>query len=154
MHTTYFIQDYMGPTPVYGARAEKPLQNADFADFAMKQTNICRLSGDIMKTPSYSSVGLYDLSHRPTHHSVSVSSLSLTLRRFTNRFSCFYVYVGRSVTLAATMCMVRYGTYGVGLTSVMLSATDSVARNCFVSINSIKSTNPRAAPRGFNDVLC
>jgi len=34
----------MGPTPVYGARAEKPLQNADFA---MKQTNIFRLSGDI-----------------------------------------------------------------------------------------------------------
>ena len=34
----------MGATPVYGARAEKPLQNADFA---MKQTNICRLSGDI-----------------------------------------------------------------------------------------------------------
>jgi len=27
----------MGPTPVYGARAEKPLQNADFA---MKQTNV------------------------------------------------------------------------------------------------------------------
>ena len=26
----------MGPTPVYGATAEKPLQNADFA---MKQTN-------------------------------------------------------------------------------------------------------------------
>jgi len=37
----------MGPTPVYGARAEKPLQNADFA---MKQTNICRLSGDIIIT--------------------------------------------------------------------------------------------------------
>jgi len=37
----------MGPTPVYGARAEKPLQNADFA---MKQTNICRLSGDINNT--------------------------------------------------------------------------------------------------------
>jgi len=37
----------MGPTPVYGARAEKPLQNADFA---MKQTNICRLSGDITTT--------------------------------------------------------------------------------------------------------
>ena len=36
----------MSPTPVYGARAEKPLQNADFA---MKQTNICRLSGDINK---------------------------------------------------------------------------------------------------------
>ena len=34
----------MGPTHVYGARAEKPLQNADFAK---KQTNICRLSGDI-----------------------------------------------------------------------------------------------------------
>jgi len=31
----------MGPTHVYGARAEKPLQNADFA---MKQTNICRLA--------------------------------------------------------------------------------------------------------------
>jgi len=38
-------QHYMGPTPVYGASAEKPLQNADFA---MKQTNICRLSGDII----------------------------------------------------------------------------------------------------------
>ena len=35
----------MGPTPVYGARAEKPPKNADFA---MKQTNICRLSGDII----------------------------------------------------------------------------------------------------------
>ena len=34
----------MGPTPVYGARANKNLQNADFA---MKQTNIRRLSGDI-----------------------------------------------------------------------------------------------------------
>ena len=29
----------MGPTSVYRAGAEKPLQNADFA---MKQTNICR----------------------------------------------------------------------------------------------------------------
>ena len=37
---------YMDPTPVYGARAQKPLQNADFA---MKQTNICRLGGDIIK---------------------------------------------------------------------------------------------------------
>ena len=36
----------MRPTPVYGARAEKPVQNADFA---MKQTNICRLSGDISR---------------------------------------------------------------------------------------------------------
>ena len=36
----------MGPTPVYGVRAEKPLQNADFA---MKQTNICRLSGNITR---------------------------------------------------------------------------------------------------------
>jgi len=34
----------MGPTPIYGAGAEKPVQKADFA---MKQTNICRLSGDI-----------------------------------------------------------------------------------------------------------
>ena len=33
----------MGPTPFYGARAEKKQK----ADFAMKQTNICRLSGDI-----------------------------------------------------------------------------------------------------------
>jgi len=30
----------MGPTPFYGARAEK-------TPFAIKQTNICRLSGDI-----------------------------------------------------------------------------------------------------------
>ena len=29
---------------MYGAGAEKPLQKADFA---MKETNICRLSGDI-----------------------------------------------------------------------------------------------------------
>jgi len=36
---------YMGPTPFYGARAEKKTQKADFA---MKQTNICRLSGDII----------------------------------------------------------------------------------------------------------
>ena len=36
----------MGPTPVYGARAEKSLQNSDFA---MKQTNICRLSGDMCR---------------------------------------------------------------------------------------------------------
>ena len=34
----------MGPTPSYETRAEKTPQNADFA---MKQTNICRLSGDI-----------------------------------------------------------------------------------------------------------
>jgi len=34
----------MGLTPFYGARAEK---NPQKADFAMKQTNICRLSGDI-----------------------------------------------------------------------------------------------------------
>jgi len=34
----------MGPTPFYGARAQKPPKKADFA---MKQTNICRLSGDI-----------------------------------------------------------------------------------------------------------
>jgi len=35
----------MGRTPFYGARAEKPPKKADFA---MKQTNICRLSGDII----------------------------------------------------------------------------------------------------------
>ena len=37
----------MGPTPVYGARAETPPPPKKNADFAMKQTNICRLSGDI-----------------------------------------------------------------------------------------------------------
>ena len=31
----------MGPTPVYGASSEKPLQNADFA---MKQTNYVALA--------------------------------------------------------------------------------------------------------------
>ena len=35
----------MGPTPFYGARAEKN-------PFAIKQTNICRLSGDIINTNS------------------------------------------------------------------------------------------------------
>jgi len=45
----------MGPTPVYGARAEKPPQNADFA---MMQTNIiCRLSGDINELLCYRLVG-------------------------------------------------------------------------------------------------
>ena len=34
---------YMGPTHFNGARVEKTQKN----DFAMKQTNICRLSGDI-----------------------------------------------------------------------------------------------------------
>ena len=34
----------MGLTPFYGARVEKKTQKADFA---MKQTNICHLSGDI-----------------------------------------------------------------------------------------------------------
>ena len=34
----------MGPTSFYGARAEKTPQKAYFA---MKQTNICHLSGDI-----------------------------------------------------------------------------------------------------------
>ena len=37
---------YTGPTHFYGARAEKPPKKADFAT---KQTNICRLSGDITK---------------------------------------------------------------------------------------------------------
>jgi len=36
----------MGPTPLYGASAETPSPPKK-ADFAMKQTNICRLSGDI-----------------------------------------------------------------------------------------------------------
>ena len=49
----------MGPTPVYGARAEKPLQNADFA---MKQTNICRLSGDINKDVRYINFDAYIVS--------------------------------------------------------------------------------------------
>jgi len=35
----------MGLTHYYGARAEKKPKKADFA---MKQTNICRLSGDII----------------------------------------------------------------------------------------------------------
>jgi len=35
----------MDPTAFYGARAEKTQK----ADFAKKQTNICRLSGDITK---------------------------------------------------------------------------------------------------------
>jgi len=37
----------MAPTHFYGAGAEKPLQKADFS---MKQTNICRLSGDIIRS--------------------------------------------------------------------------------------------------------
>ena len=41
----------MGPTPFYGDRAEKPPKKADFA---MKQTNICRLSGDIKKQCKHS----------------------------------------------------------------------------------------------------
>ena len=36
----------MGPTLFYGAKAEHPPPKKN--DFAMKQTNICRLSGDII----------------------------------------------------------------------------------------------------------
>jgi len=43
----------MGPTPFYGARAEKKQK----ADFAMKQTNICRLSGDINSKKTKSTGG-------------------------------------------------------------------------------------------------
>ena len=32
----------MGPTPVYGARANHPPPTQKNADFAMKQTNVCR----------------------------------------------------------------------------------------------------------------
>jgi len=53
---------YMGPTPVYGARAEKPLQKADFA---MKQTNICRLSGDIMNLQTVIDIDREQI-YRPT----------------------------------------------------------------------------------------
>ena len=53
--TTYFkhyiSKHYMGPTPVYGDTAEKNPKNADFV---MKQTNICRLSGDIKTGPARS----------------------------------------------------------------------------------------------------
>jgi len=45
----------MGPTPFYGARAENPQK----ADFAMKQTNICRLSGDVIKGGIVCSIGFY-----------------------------------------------------------------------------------------------
>ena len=36
----------MGPTPFYGARAKPPPPKVDFA---MMQTNICRLSGDMCR---------------------------------------------------------------------------------------------------------
>ena len=45
-----------GSDPFYGAGADKPLQKADFA---MKQTNICRLSGDIMKSSTLFCTTLY-----------------------------------------------------------------------------------------------
>jgi len=37
----------MGPAPFYGGRAENSPPPKKNADLAMKQTNICRLSGDI-----------------------------------------------------------------------------------------------------------
>ena len=37
----------MGPAPFYGGKAEPLSPPKKNADFAMKQTNICRLSGDI-----------------------------------------------------------------------------------------------------------
>ena len=45
MHTTYFIQALYGSDPFLRSQGRKKPQNADFA---MKQTNICRLSGDII----------------------------------------------------------------------------------------------------------
>ena len=71
----------MGLTPVYGARAEKPLKNADFA---MKQTNICRLSGDINNQYQFLviffTVCAFALSHSLTNtvlllHHVALQSL-------------------------------------------------------------------------------
>ena len=54
----------MGPTPFYGARAENPPPQKK-ADFAMKQTNICRLSGDI----NYSQYVLtFDSSEKLSRH--------------------------------------------------------------------------------------
>ena len=48
----------MGPTPVYGARAEKPLQNADFA---MKQKTYMSPSGDINEgTNEQTNIGVGD----------------------------------------------------------------------------------------------
>jgi len=62
----------MGPTPVYGARAEKPLQNADFA---MKQTNICRLSGDIRELNN----NLSPSNMKKTHLSIMDSSICVKI---------------------------------------------------------------------------
>ena len=59
----------MGPTPVYGARAEKPLQNANFA---MKQTTICRLSGDIITTFS-----THYSHHQLSHHRITIFGIAL-----------------------------------------------------------------------------
>ena len=47
----------MGPTAFYGARAEKTQK----ADFAMKQTNTCRLSGDIKITATASHMSLLSI---------------------------------------------------------------------------------------------
>ena len=46
MHTTYFMETLHGSDPCVRSQGRKtPPENADFAT---KQTNICRLSGDIM----------------------------------------------------------------------------------------------------------
>ena len=72
----------MGPTPVYGARAEKPLQ---IADFAMKQTNICRLSGDIIRHMTY----IYFWQNKPSKSklpSVRSASVMVAISGSSGRF--------------------------------------------------------------------
>ena len=73
----------MGPTPVYGARAEKPLQNADFA---MKQTNICRLSGDITKKQRNKEI---DRKQYPVPRSIGDGVIKPSL---TNKLAFIYLF--------------------------------------------------------------
>ena len=76
----------MGPTPVYGARAEKHPKNADFA---IKQTNICRLSGDITKLKQL------------TQHVARVASVCFDhIRRLRQISRC----VGQEVTTRTDYC--------------------------------------------------
>ena len=97
----------MGPTPFYGARVEK---NTKKADFALKQTNICRLSGDIMivtrcKERKYRSI---------TESEARRSSLSRVMLIATGvKYSILYTmysgaYVLVSSLLVSTACRVSY----------------------------------------------
>jgi len=76
----------MCPTHFYGARAKKNQK----ADFAMKQTNICRLSGDINNLQTHVKSTMY-------HQRLPAPPI-LPIDRLSARITNLYMYVGLCIS--------------------------------------------------------